>query len=64
MARSQYIYFVRYNACQTLLGAFTVKYEAVAWAKSESKQPLEHLQLSRMQDGLHNDKTEKPISWK
>jgi hypothetical protein len=63
MARSQYIYFVRYNACRTLLGAFTVKYEAVTWAKRESKHPLEHLQLSRMADGLHGDKTETVIPW-
>ena len=63
MARSHYIYFVRMKACGTLLAAFTVKHEAHTWAKRESKQPLEHLQLSKMRDGIHGDKTEDRLDW-
>ena len=63
MPRSHYIYLVRYNACGTVLGAFTVKREAVEWATRESGHPLEHLQLSSIKDGVWADKTEKPIPW-
>ena len=58
MPRSHYIYLVRYNACGTVLGAFTVKREAVEWATRESGHPLEHLQLSSIKDGVWADKTE------
>ena len=61
MARSQYIYLVRYK--ETLLAAFTVKHEAVSWARFRSGHPLETLQLSSMRDGIYGDKTEKPIPW-
>ena len=40
MPRSHYIYLVRYNACGTVLGAFTVKHEAQEWALRESGHPL------------------------
>jgi hypothetical protein len=63
MARSQYIYFVRSKQCGTLLGAFTVKHEAHAWAKDHSGHPLETLQLSSMRDGVNGDKTENKIDW-
>jgi hypothetical protein len=63
MPRSHYIYLVRYNACGTVLGAFTVKREAEEWALRESGHPLEHMQLSSMKDGVWADKTEKPIPW-
>lgn len=72
MARSVYIYLVRYklklpgnktNACGTLLGAFTVKHEAVTWATFKSGHPLEHMSLSAMRDGAYADKTERIIPW-
>jgi len=63
MPRSHYIYLVRYNACGTVLGAFTVKREAHEWALRESGHPLEHMQLSSIKDGVWADKTEKPIPW-
>ena len=63
MPRSHYIYLVRYNACGTVLGAFTVKHEAQEWALRESGHPLEHLQLSSIKDGVWADKSEKRIPW-
>jgi len=63
MARSTYIYFVRMNATDQLLGAFTVKHEAVMWAVRVSKQPLEHMHLSAMRDGLYGNKSEKRVPW-
>jgi hypothetical protein len=51
------------NDSGQLLASFTVKYEAQQWAVKESKQPLEHLHLSRMRDGLYCDKTETRIPW-
>ena len=63
MPRSHYIYLVRYNACGTVLGAFTVKREAHEWALRESGHPLEHMQLSSIKDGVWADKTEKLIPW-
>lgn len=62
MARSQYIYFVRYRQCDTLLGAFTVKREACTWAIEYSGYPLESLKLSSMRDGI-TDKIEQDIDW-
>ena len=63
MARSQYIYLIHTNASGTMLGAFTVKHEANSWADLESRQPLEHMRLTRMEDGIHGDKTETPVPW-
>ena len=63
MARATYIYFVRMNATDQLLGAFTVKHESVTWAVRVSKQPLEHMHLSAMRDGLYGDKSEKRVPW-
>jgi hypothetical protein len=63
MARSAYIYFVRYRECGTLLGAFTVKKEANQWAEFHSGHPLHALKLSSMRDGLGYDKDEKEIEW-
>ena len=61
MARSTYIYFVRKATLEReLLGAFTVKREANLWAL---RNHLEHVNLSRMRDGVHGDKTETMISW-
>jgi hypothetical protein len=57
MARASNIYFVRHNG--TLVAAFTVKYEAVEWAKRHN---IEELQLSRMRDGMH-EKVEEQIKW-
>ena len=62
MARSQYIYFVRYRQCNTLLGAFTVKREARIWATDYSGHPLESMKLSSMRDGVM-DKIEQDIDW-
>lgn len=62
MARSKYIYIVRYRKGQLFLGAFTVKHEAVTFAKRYDN-PLDELQLSRTEDGLYGDKTEKIIDW-
>lgn len=63
MARATYIYFVRMNTTDQLLGAFTVKHEAVAWAVRVSKQPLEYMHLSAMRDGLFGDKSERRVPW-
>ena len=63
MARSQYIYLIRYKACRTVLGGFTVKHEAHAWAKRTSGHPIEYLQLTQMRDGIGYDKDEKDIAW-
>ncbi len=66
MARSHYIYLVRFKATKALIGAFTVKQEAITWAKRWCGDiwPLEKLQLSSMRDGLlENVKEEKVLPW-
>lgn len=63
MPRSKYIYFVRKASPEhKLLGAFTVKHEANRWAFLNDWSP-EHADLSRMRDGVHEDKTEDIIPW-
>ena len=63
MARSHYIYLIRNKACNTVLAAFTVKYEAQQWAVRKSGRPLKEMQLSSIRDGTCDDKTEKLIPW-
>jgi hypothetical protein len=62
-ARSQYIYLIRYKACRTVLGGFTVKHEAHTWAQNTSGHPIAHLQLTRMRDGIGYMKDEEDIPW-
>lgn len=67
MARSQYIYLLRYllpgsPSDKEVLATFTVKYEAKQWAKL-CQHPLTHLRLSRMRDGLTYHKAEEIIPW-
>jgi hypothetical protein len=67
MARSEYIYLVRYlapghPAHLEFLGAFTVKREAVEWSLL-SPHHLPHLQLSRTRDGVTYHKAEEVIPW-
>lgn len=55
MARSQYIYLIKYENPGTLshgkiLAGFTVKYEAHEWAKLAG-YPINRMQLCRMRDG-------------
>jgi len=61
VARSKYIYFVRKTTCE-LLAAFTVKHEANLWML-RTGWPLEEATLSRMRDGVYEDKTETIIPW-
>ena len=60
--RSTYIYLIRYKACRTVLGGFTVKHEARTWAKT-CGHPLDHLQLTRMRDGISYDIDEQDLPW-
>lgn len=64
MARSTYIYFIRRFEDHKLVGAFTVKHEAVEWAMRNGWGP-DNADLSRMRDGcLYNtDKFELTIPW-
>jgi hypothetical protein len=67
MARSQYIYLIRYlapghPAHLELLAAFTVKHEAIEWALL-CPHHLPHLQLSRTRDGMTYHKAEDVIPW-
>lgn len=63
MARSKYIYFIR-SAINpaTLLGAFTVKHEAILWATRNGYGP-HNARLSRMRDGVLERKDEDEIPW-
>ena len=63
MARSSYIYLIRLKGCGDVVGAFTVKKEANTWAVEKSGYPLESMSLSSMRDGIHANKTEKPLPW-
>lgn len=67
MARSQYIYLIRYlapghPAHLEFLAAFTVKHEAIEWALL-CPHHLPHLQLSRTRDGMTYHKAEEVIPW-
>ncbi len=67
MARSQYIYLIRYLAPGhpshlEFLAAFTVKHEAIEWALL-CPHRLPHLQLSRTRDGMTYHKAEEIIPW-
>jgi hypothetical protein len=67
MARSQYIYLIRYKEhgapCdRQVLAGFTVKHEAHTWTQ-RCGHPIERLQLTRMRDGLCYDKDEEDIPW-
>ena len=63
MARAGYIYLIRHKDSHAILGGFTVKYEAHDWATNESGFPLDMMQLYRMRDGLHKDKSAQPLPW-
>jgi len=64
MARSQYIYLIRWggNHDSDVVAAFTVKHEAHSWFRREQLDPETH-RLTRIRDGLHGDKTEVDIPW-
>lgn len=67
MARSAYIYLIRYKEhgapCdRQVLAGFTVKREAHTWAKT-CGHLIGRLQLTRMHDGINYDKTEQDIPW-
>ena len=67
MARAHYIYLIRHQlpghpSDRELLGAFTVKHEAITWAK-RCPHPLTHIRLSRMRDGTTSHKVEEIIPW-
>ncbi len=67
MARSQYIYLIRYLSPEcpahlALLAAFTVKHEAIEWAFL-CPHKLRRLQLSRMRDGMTYNKEIEVIPW-
>lgn len=67
MARSDYIYLIRYKDPGTpsdrqVLSGFTVKREAHAWTQC-CGHPLTRLQLTRMRDGIGYDKEEHDIPW-
>ncbi|MHB8107897.1 MAG: hypothetical protein ACYDH4_10815 [Candidatus Cryosericum sp.] len=60
MPRSSYIYLVRRRADHTILGAFTVKYEAETWIKQSGLPPVE-LALSRLPDGRPGPEVDLPF---
>ncbi|MFW9873275.1 MAG: hypothetical protein ACFFG0_09250 [Candidatus Thorarchaeota archaeon] len=60
MARSQYIYFIKRILTDQVVAAFTVKYEAIAWAKKNNEIAISY--LTRINDGV-TDKTETELSW-
>lgn len=67
MARSQYIYLIKYNypgrpSHGKILAGFTVKYEAHEWVKL-SGYSVNRLQLSRMRDGIAYLKDIIDIPW-
>jgi hypothetical protein len=63
MARSPYIYLIRFNG--NVVSAHTVKHEAHTWAKHYGcvLGGKEQLQLTAMRDGAHVDKTEREVKW-
>jgi len=66
MARATYIYLIRRCTVQDedhkVLAAFTVKREAVHWAVLHDLGP-HNADLSRMRDGIGDDKEETIIDW-
>lgn len=67
MARSTYIYLIYsyptlFSENRKVVGAFTIKREAVQWAMLHGWGP-HNADLSRLCDGLHEDKAEVNIDW-
>lgn len=63
MARSTYIYLIRYNG--DVVSAHTVKHEANTWADRNAAAfgSKDWLQLSSIRDGVRGDKNERLIEW-
>jgi hypothetical protein len=63
MARSTYIYLIRYDS--DVVSAHTVKHEANTWADRNAAAfgSKDRLQLSAIRDGVISDKNERKVEW-